>query len=290
MSDAHGTTIQLFLADGTPDGLWVVDNWNWSGKALMSSRLHFAALRIRPELDGPGVYVLTGPPEGAVKQERIYIGETDVLRDRLDTQQKNKDFWTKVIAFTAKDDNLNKAYVRYLESRLISLAKEANRVELENGPATALPALSESERSYLERFLGNMLLIYPVRGVHAFEKPDEAGAGTTAPERLYHKGKDTKAEGLETSDGFLVYKGALARSAAVPSIHAYGLDLRESLTAAGVFVPEGEHLRLTEDHLFNSPSTAAMVLQGRTSNGRIEWKNAAGTSLKELQEQALDQD
>jgi hypothetical protein len=32
-----------------------------------------------------------------------------------------------------------------------------------------------------------------------------------------------------------------------------------------------------------------MVLQGRTSNGRIEWKNEAGTSLKELQEQALDQ-
>jgi hypothetical protein len=279
----------LFLADGTPDGIWVVEKSNWTGVALMAPRTRYSALRSRDELANPGVYVLTGPPEGGAKQARIYIGETDVLRDRLDSHQKNKDFWTKVIVFTAKDNNLNKAHVRYLESRLISIARSANRAELDNGTTSAEPTLSEADRADMESFLADMLLIYPVLGVSAFEKPDEASPGAMAPERLYLKGKDTKAEGLETSEGFLVFKGALARSAAVPSIHAYGLDLRDSLTAAGVFVPEGEHLRLTEDHLFNSPSTAAMVLQGRTSNGRIEWKNEAGTSLKELQEQALDQ-
>ncbi|MGP8064512.1 MAG: GIY-YIG nuclease family protein [Acidimicrobiales bacterium] len=288
MPDALGISIRLFLADGTPDGLWVVEKSNWTGVALMAPRSRYSALRSRPELAGSGVYVLTGPPEGGAKSVRIYVGETDVLRDRLDNHQKNKDFWTKVVIFTAKDLNLNKAHVRYLESRLLSIAAEANRAELDNGTATTLPALSEADRADLESFLADMLLIYPVLGLNAFEKVDEASQ-TTPGERLYLKGKDTKAEGQETSDGFVVFKDALARQDEVPSIHAYGRDLRQSLTEAGVLVADGEHLRLTQDYVFGSPSLAAMILLGRTSNGRIEWRTAAGVTLKDLQEQAIEQ-
>lgn len=288
MPDPVGISIRLFLAEGTPDGLWVVEKSNWTGKALMAPRSRYSALRSRDEMGGPGVYVLTGPPEGGAKPVRIYVGETDVLRDRLDNHQKNKDFWTKVVIFTAKDANLNKAHVRYLESRLLTIATEANRAELDNGTATTLPALSEADRADLESFLSDMLLIYPVLGLNAFEKVDEVNQ-TTPAGRLILKGKDTKAEGQETSDGFVVFKGAVARLDSVPSIHAYGRELRESLTAAGVFVAEGNCLRLTQDHVFGSPSLAAMVLLGRTSNGRIEWKSKAGVTLRDLQEQAIEQ-
>ena len=34
--------------------------------------------------------------------------------------------------------------------------------------------------------------------------------------------------------------------------------------------------------MFPSPSTAAMVLLGRSSNGRVEWKSSDGKTLKEL--------
>ena len=287
MTVARGTSIRLFLADGTPDGLWVVEKSNWTGLALMAPRSRYAALRLRPEVAGPGVYVLVGPPEGGARSSRIYIGETDVLRDRLDLHQKKKDFWTKVVIFTAKDANLNKAHVRYLESRLLTIAARANRAELDNGSTTTLPSLSEADRADMEAFLADMLLIYPVLGLNAFEKADEVDP--VAPtEPLYLSGKDAKAEGREASDGFVVFEGALARMETVPSIHAYGRDLRERLTAAGVFAPAGSHLRLTQDYVFGSPSSAAMVLLGRTANGRIEWRNSAGTTLKDLQELAID--
>jgi hypothetical protein len=52
---------------------------------------------------------------------------------------------------------------------------------------------------------------------------------------------------------------------------------------SGRRVPDGAHLRLTEGYVFTSPSTAAMVLLGRTANGRVEWKTADGRTLKELQ-------
>ena len=41
-----------------------------------------------------------------------------------------------------------------------------------------------------------------------------------------------------------------------------------------------------KDYTFNSPSNAAGVLLGRTANGRIEWKDASGRSLKQIQEAA----
>jgi hypothetical protein len=38
-------------------------------------------------------------------------------------------------------------------------------------------------------------------------------------------------------------------------------------------------------HLFDSPSAAASVLSGGNKNGRTQWRDAAGRTLKELQEQ-----
>lgn len=125
-----------------------------------------------------------------------------------------------------------------------------------------------------------MLLIYPVLGVPAFQKAEELPSSSV---RLYLTGKDTQAEGTETPEGFVVYAGSVGRSKAVPSIHAYGTQIRETLVDRGVFAVDGPHLRLTEDHIFPSPSTAAMVLLGRTSNGRVEWRSSDGRTLKELQ-------
>ena len=107
--------------DGSPSGLWLVEKSNWTGLALMWPRAIHATVRRRPELDRPGVYVLVGPSENSAKQ-RVYLGEADVLRKRLDQHHAGKDFWTRAIAFTTKDGSLNKAHAKYLESRLVELA------------------------------------------------------------------------------------------------------------------------------------------------------------------------
>jgi len=44
---------------------------------------------------------------------------------------------------------------------------------------------------------------------------------------------------------------------------------------------------LSQDYVFTSPSTAAAVVLGRSANGRIEWKDARGRTLKELQTQEV---
>jgi hypothetical protein len=103
--------------------------------------------------------------------------------------------------------------------------------------------------------------------------------------KLFLKGKDASAEGCETPEGFLVFSGAKARISETPSIHKYMTDLRESLTQRKVLEPDGKYLRLTQDYSFSSPSTAAAVIMGRNANGRIEWRDSNGKTLKVIQEE-----
>src|SRR5207249_1816380 len=100
-----------------------------------------------------------------------YIGEGDPARPRLETHNARRDFWTSLVLFTSKDENLNKAHVQYLESRLVALARDAKRCVLENSNTPQLPSLSEADAAELEAFLDEMLLIFPVLGVVAFEQP-----------------------------------------------------------------------------------------------------------------------
>lgn len=48
------------------------------------------------------------------------------------------------------------------------------------------------------------------------------------------------------------------------------------LVEQGLLVESDGSYVLTQDYVFGSPFTAAMVLLGRTSNGRIEWKDSMG--------------
>jgi hypothetical protein len=53
----------------------------------------------------------------------------------------------------------------------------------------------------------------------------------------------------------------------------------------GVLATVASGYRFSQDYVFTSPSTAAAVVLGRSANGRIEWKDAQGRTLKELQAQ-----
>jgi hypothetical protein len=120
-------------------------------------------------------------------------------------------------------------------------------------------------------------------GLSVFEKTET----TKKPSELLQvEGKGVKASGYEDAKGFVVVKGSQLVKDEVPSIHQYMSTLRKDLVAQGVIVENGQHYVFTQDQVFNSPSTAAGVVMGRSANGRIEWKTKDGKTLKDLQEQA----
>lgn len=46
-----------------------------------------------------------------------------------------------------------------------------------------------------------------------------------------------------------------------------------------------DKLVFSRDYLFSSPSTAAMVVMGRSANGLQEWKTADGRNLKDIEQE-----
>lgn len=277
-------SLRIFVADGDPDGLRIVDKSNWIGKALVFPRA-LPQIKARPELAQTGVYLLLGPrPDG--EGDMLYVGEGDPIRPRLESHYAQKDFWTRAIGFTTTTaGQLNKAHVQFLESRLIALARAAKRMPLDNANQPAEPSLSEADRADIEVFLGHMLGMLPVLGVHAFEQAPKAPAAKAGPV-LTCKGKGVLATGYEASQGFVVRAGSQAVADTVPSMvqHVRGMyDLRQELIGNGVLTMQGGLYQFTQDYAFSSPSTAAAVVLGRSANGRIEWKDATGRTLKELQ-------
>lgn len=283
---AMPTSIRIFLADGQPEGIRVVDKSNWTGRAVVASRAQLGEALQREELGRPGVYALVGPGSGS--DARIYVGEADDLRERIKKHATAKDFWTWFIAFSSADGSLNKAHVRYLESRLVELARAANQWEVENGNTPARPPLSEADRADAEWFLREMLVLYPILGVDAFEVAHEETAGKALGPELRMAQTGVDARGQELKDGFLVRKGSRARPTETQSIHGYLTEARQQLRERGVLADADGALVFTQDYRFSSPSTAAGVLAGAARNGRTSWHDADGRPLKALQDERAE--
>jgi hypothetical protein len=272
-------SIRIFVPDGDPDGLRLVEKSNWTGVGVVFKRTNYKQVVGRPEFDRTGIYVLVGGSEESALP-MIYVGEGDPVKDRLNQHYGKKDFWDWAVFFVTKDNSLNKAHVQRLECRLIDLALSAKQSKLDNGNCPSAPTLSEAETADVESFLLDMLSIFPLLGLGVFEKTDSKQIHR---ELLFIDSKGIKASGYEDAKGFVVCKGSQLVHDEVPSIHHYMRNLRKELLEQGVTAEEGAHYVFKQDHVFNSPSTAAGVILGRAANGRIEWKLKNGSTLKELQ-------
>lgn len=278
-------SIRIFVPDGDPDGLRLVEKSNWTGIGVVFKRTGYKQVVGRDEFGRTGIYILVGTSEDSALP-MLYIGEGDPVKDRLNQHYSRKDFWDWSVFFVTKDNSLNKAHVKHLESRLLELAKESKQCRLDNTGSSLQPTLSEAERADVESFLLDMLSICPLLGLGVFEKTETTDKNKQ--DLLYIKAKGVTGSGYEGTKGFVVCSGTRAVTEETKTLHGYISTLRQDLLDQGVLVPDGDHYKFTQDQVFSSPSTAASVVLGRSENGRVAWKNKAGTTLKKLQEAAVE--
>lgn len=281
-----GKQIKLFLVDGTPGGLTTAEITNWTGHVLAASRSDLADLLRRDEAQRTGVYFLLGDDEQAAGGTRCYIGEADVVSERLKYHQRDKEFWDRVVLVTSKDTNLTKSHGRYLESKLITLASLANRVALDNKDRPPVPRLPEADASDMDFFLTQLQIVLPVLGVNAIRTrpqkvsvPEPSDTSESPVFRIRHPrfGVDAKAQQIDGE--FTMLTG----SAVVPSWHNVG---KAETTVKAYASYRAQHVRLindgaidvtgttgrlTRDVVFSSPSAAGAIALGRSCNGRREW-------------------
>ena len=277
-------TIKLFLPRGDAKSLRTAEISNWTGKAVAAPRTELDELLTREELDKAGVYILLGT-DPLTNAPRAYIGEAEVIRERL-KQHKTKEFWVSAIVFVSKDENLTKAHVRYLESRILAEAAKINRFTLEQNQAGG-SRLPESDREDMEVFLARIRQLLPVLGSDILSPIAQSTAKTQPGGVLFCRIKGAEAQGQRTANGFVVFQGSTAVLDERPSAESYPYVVaqRKQLLVDGTLVKKDGFLCFTKDSEFTSPSMAAAVLHGGSANGLTAWKTKDGKSLKQLDEQ-----
>lgn len=299
-----GKQVRLFLVDGTPGGLMTAEIMNWTGHVLKGKREKLAEIRNRPEARRTGVYLLLGEDEeqgGRV----AYLGQSDDVSNRLVQHDAKKDFWDEVVVVTSKDTNITSAHVRYLESRLIRLAKAIGRVPLINGNEPSGGAdLPEADASDMDYFIEQVRILLPVLGVDIFRgrtQQPAPSAPVAAPVAdlpstevspvflLTNRRMGVEARAQVLDGEFTVLEGSVIAGSMVLKDSSSESTARQFaarsaihekvLAEAGNGAP-GRTVRLTKDVVFTSPSAAAAVVQGHAAaNGRTAWVTAEGVTF-----------
>jgi hypothetical protein len=277
MTNPGAKTLQIFLPTGEPRGIRIAELTTRIVQAVLIPRTELATAKARPELDHLAVYLLFGDSEDAAKPI-VYVGQTEDVRKRLDHHNSTKDFWQTAIMVISKTHSFTQAHIRYLEWFCIQKTKQIGRYALNNDQIPTKPFIPEPMEADLLDFFDTMATLVATLGYPVFEPIIK----NDAAEQFFLKGKDAEAVGELVEDGFVVRAGAIARLEVVPSAQDTVPPMRKKLNESGVLVQEDGHLRFTQDYLFSTPSGAAAVILGRTSNGWVDWKSKEGKTLNEV--------
>ena len=297
-----GKSIRIYLADAEVGGIRHAEIVNWTGQALAFPRNKIADLKSWPEIKKQGVYFLLGFDD-ASGQEAAYIGEAEIVADRIVQHVSKKDFWTECIAFTSKDENLTKSHIKYLESRLVAIALASGRYCIKNSSTPQESGLPRADKDAMDEFASYIRIILGVLGHRVLEPvslqiksasldTSQSIDGVTPaitspfgePSLIFNLAASSiTAKAIRDTNGFVVLENSLAAKSEAISLSSRYKAIREQLLNTGALIEEGEHFKFTKDYSFNSPSQAASVILGYIS-GRNVWKLSDGRSLAKLEE------
>lgn len=278
-------TIQIFLPGGDPRGVRIAEITTRIVQVVEVPRSLLADFLQTPEATQVSLYFLLGQSEDG-ETAKVYVGQTGDLPMRLSTHNRDKEFWERALILISKTNSLTQTHVLFLEWYCLQAIRKAARYADVNGNAGSKPHTPPPmEADCLEVFdTGRTLLAtlgYPI--FDSVSKPSESSNDHTT---YYCRGAGTNGRGLYTTEGFVVLKGSVGRKENVPSIvGTAGERLRQRLLEDGVMRSEGATVIFEKDHLFKSPSMAALSLLGRTSNGWVDWRTEDGRTLDAVERQ-----
>ena len=272
----RGKTISIYLPDGNPRSIKVCNLRDSIVSAVLIPRSKFKNFSNRDELQRAGIYFLIDEHDELGTQE-IYIGEAEVLLDRLRNHNTNKD-WKYLICFTSDSGKnpLNKAHVKYLESIASEFAQKATKWELKQGKASTKAKLSDSDRDFVLDVFDDIKILISALGYPLFDEKTEK-----KKDQFICKGKGVKAKGEYSEDGLLVYEGSEASLSNVKSLGEWILNLKGKLVESKILKENRNKYLFTKNYLFKSPSTASAVVLGSRTNGWESWKDSKGKTLNE---------
>lgn len=284
----YGKSIELFLVNGTADSLITAELSNWNGKAIKIPRIEVTSCK-REDIMQAGVYFLFCKEDDG--SDSVYIGEAENVKDRLiqhlrDYQaEKEKYYWSTAVIFVGRD--LNKALIRYLENRFVEIARNSKRYIVLTKNTYRNTVMKESQIAVMEEFINNVKILINALGYKLLEpfSQVESSASETDEEILYLTSGSAKATGKVTTEGFVVFEGAVVNEkTSTKSLSAGMQKLRQTLIDSD----KVQNWKTTGDILFSSSSAAADFILGYSVSGPQMWKTKDGRTLKDIENSQTD--
>jgi hypothetical protein len=240
-----------------------------------------------PEAQQVGVYFLMGELSEA-GLPRVYIGQSGNIGTRLVQHNQNKDFWNRALVVISLTNSITQTHALFLEWFAIQQATLAGRYSLENGNTGARPHTPAPLEADCHEIHETAATLLATLGQPIFEPLTNAPTSRGEKELFYCKGSGADGVGEYTTEGFVVLKGSRGRVENVASIQGTSNErFRDQLIAEGIMTLRDGMVVFTRDHLFASPSMAAVALVGRSANGWMAWKNPQGKTLDEVKRQSV---
>lgn len=283
-------TIQIFLPSGDPSGIRVAEITTRIVQVIEVPRSLLPEFLAMPESKQVAVYFLFGTSDDD-DSRRVYIGQTGDLKARLRSHNANKDFWERALVMISKTNSMTQTHALYLEWHCLQIARQAGRFADENGNSGSQPYTPPPMEADCHEIFdtGRTLLAtlgYPIfTPVVSTPSQDES-----EPLVYYCKATDTQARGVYTSEGFVVLKGSVGRSAMTDALaDSTAARLRQKILHGKDVEISGEQFTLLTDRLFQTPSAAAKFITGGSKNGWITWKTADGQTLHDIERANIDE-
>ena len=294
--EKRSKNINMFLMDGEVTGKIKCTLSNWTGVIYKIPRIQLGDLKSRDEMKQSGIYFLFGRDEDKQK-DVTYIGQATtrkngegvLLRIQEHTRDTHADYFNDVIILTTQNNSFGPTEISYLENKFTQLAKEAGRYIVKNSNDPNPGNVTEEKESELDEIVENTLMIIGTLGYRVFvpmTKKVSQDLTDNHSTYLYLKRKTKKSNKVieatyeRTTEGFVVLEGSQVEIKDSPYLPASLKEMRQNLIASRI-IQDGV---LKEKQLFSSPSYAAAFLLGMQTNGRTDWKNQDGRTLKELEE------
>lgn len=284
MSSELPKTIQIFLPSGHPQGIRIAEITTRIVRVIDVPRSMVSTFCAMPEALQVGLYFLFGESEDSGAPQ-VYIGQSGSVGSRVSQHNQGKDFWSRALVVVSLTNSLTNTHASYLEWLSIKQATEGGRYALENGNAGARPHTPAPLQADCHEIHETAAVLLATLGHPVFESVIKPAGPSADREMYFCTSSDSDGRGLYTEEGFVVLKGSSGRAEMVPSYATGpGAKVRARFIAQGVIKQEGSRVVFQKDHLFSSPSTAAHVLMGRSSNGWMDWRNGKGEMLNALRQ------
>jgi len=282
-------TIQIYLPGGSPTGIRVAEITTRIVQLIDVPRKLLPEFLAMPESKQVALYFLVANPDDG-SEPQVYVGQTGDLKTRLGEHDSKKDFWERALVLVSRTHSLTQTHALFLEWRSIQTVRKAGRYADLNGNGGSRPYTPAPLEADCLEILETGEVLLATLGHPVFEPVVQAAKTAGSDEPFYCKTSngDVNAKGIYTQEGFVVLASSRGRKDNVPSITGTSdAAFRQKLIDSGVMKVEGDHVIFVKNHLFRSPSMAAVALLGRTANGWIEWKNQHGSTLDAVKRQAV---